>query len=86
MTLTFQNLLITHVHTEASMGGAGAKVTEVMGNGCAIRIGFYRTGSLRKGYATQGQERRARQDEASSQLSTDSSSAPLRTHHPFANR
>jgi hypothetical protein len=49
MMLTFRNLLITHVHIEASMGGARAKVTEVMRIRSALRIGFYRTGSLLKG-------------------------------------
>ena len=88
MTLTFRNLLITHVHTEASMGGAGAKVTEVMAEWLLqSELVFTEPEACEKGMRRKGQELRARlEEEASSQLSTGSSSAPLRTHRPSASR
>jgi hypothetical protein len=54
MKSTFWNLLITHVHIEASMGSARAKVTEVIAEWFSLRIRPYRSGSLRNGRSEQG--------------------------------
>ena len=54
MMLTFRNLLITHVHIEASMGGAGAKVTEVIAEWFPLRIRFYRTKLANSAFGARG--------------------------------
>ena len=87
MMLTFRNLLITHVHIEASMGGARAKVTEVMRNGSALRIGSLQNRKPAKRIGAAGeQECRAGKMKPVRELPTDFSSAPLRTHRPSASR
>src|SRR6202044_359865 len=64
--LIFPNLLITHVHIEASMAGARAKVTEVMGKWFPLKFAFTKVELREDGHSRHAQELSARQDEARS--------------------